>query len=463
MHNSEKITTDVVVIGSGPGGIAAAVAAARLGVKVTLVERMGHLGGQLGSGLPFLAFMDMHKRRIVGGLAQKMVEELAELNGTAGHRYCPFHLSTSNINQFYSRIICFKWIEEFGIKLLLHCELSGVEVKDGRLESVMVCGKGHTFELRAKVFIDGTGDGDLGYMSGASFEKGQKDTGVLQPPTLMFNLSGVDFDRFTGYLKENPLELPYNSELTHIRPGYDADFFKNNPGHVFFGLNDFVKKMKAEDDCPVHRDTIIYIRQPIDGTVAVNTIRILNVDCSNIHDLSRAETEAHMQIIPLVEMFKKRIPGFEKSYLTSINPVIGVRETRRIKGIKTLLSEDVISGKITDDSIGLFSYFIDIHSGNGDKTYTKTIDEPYGVPYGCTVSKDIKGLMMTGRCISVDAVSFGSTRVMTLCMAVGEGAGTGAALAVKQGIEPSDVDIQEVRGILKQNNAILDLQDVVQL
>ncbi|MEG2120214.1 MAG: FAD-dependent oxidoreductase, partial [Pseudoflavonifractor sp.] len=127
---------DVVVLGGGPGGMAAAVAAAREGSKVALVERLGYLGGQMASGLPFLAFLDMHKRQVVGGLAQKMVDDLAALDGTAGHRYCPFHLSSTTINPFYSRIVCFQWAKDYGIDLLMHCEVSGTKVEQGALTAV---------------------------------------------------------------------------------------------------------------------------------------------------------------------------------------------------------------------------------------------------------------------------------------------------------------------------------------
>ncbi len=455
----EMIKTDVAVVGGGPGGLAAAVAAAREGAKVVLVERLGYLGGQLGSGLPFLAFLDMHQRRIVGGIAEEFVERLKEKDGTAGHKYCPFHLSSTTIHPFYSRIVCFEMIKEAGIELLMHCEVVGTKVSDGRLCSITVAGKGTEIDIEADVFIDGTGDGDMAYMAGAEYEKGQPESGELQPPSLMFNLSGVDFERFCDYIEEHPEELPYNMGLTHIQPGYDAAFFRNNPGHIFFGLNNTIKKLRLESKCPIDRDTVIYIRQPMPGTVAVNTIRILNFDGSNVHDLSRGEMESHLQIMPLIEMLQKHVPGFEKCYLTSVNATIGVRESRRIMGIKKFTKEDAVSGSIPDDAIGLFSYFIDIHSGKGDKTYTKTIEEPYGIPYGCTVAKDIDGLMMTGRCISVDAVAFGSTRIMTLCMAVGQGAGVGAALASKKKMQPRKVNPEEVRKILRQNGAILTLNE----
>lgn len=449
---------DVAVIGAGPGGISAAVAAARQGAHVILVERQGYLGGNLGSGLPFLAMLDMHQRRNIGGLAQKLIDELQELNGTAGHKYCPFHLSTTTLNPFYTRIICFEWAKKYGIELLMQCELSGVKVVDNCLKSVTVTGKGQAIEIEAGVFIDGTGDGDVAFMAGAEYEKGQEKTGVLQPPSLLFNLGGVDTDRFCDYIEAHPEELPYSLGLTHIQPGYNANFFRRNPGHIFFGLNSLIQKLRKEGKCPIDRDTVIYIKLPIPGEVMVNTIRILNFDGSNVHDLSRGEMEAHLQILPLVKMFRDYVPGFENCYLTSINPTIGVRESRRIMGIKKVTKENVLAGYIPDDSIAIYSYFIDIHSGDGAKTFTKTVDEPYGVPYGCTVPKKIDGLMTTGRCISVDAVAFGTTRIMPLCMAVGEGAGTGAALAVQQGIQPRDVDPAEVRKLLLENDAILSVE-----
>lgn len=456
-QKKEIVHYDVAVLGGGPGGMAAAVSAARQGAKVVLVERLGYLGGQMASGLPFLAFLDMHKRQVVGGLAQKMVDDLAALDGTAGHRYCPFHLSTTTVNPFYSRIVSFQWAKDYGIDLLMHCEVTATTVEDNTLTAVTVTGKGHDIEIRAKVFIDATGDGDVAYMAGAEYEKGQEGSGVLQPPSLMFNLGGVNFDKFSDFIAAHPEELPYHMGLTHVREGYDADFFRNNPGHIFFGLNHMIEKLRKEGKCPINRDTVIYIRLPMPGHVAVNTIRIQNFDGSDVHDLSRGEQEAHLQILPLINMLQQNVPGFEDCYMTSVNAVIGVRESRRIMGLRKLTGQDCIDGKVPEDTIALYSYFIDIHNGAGEGTYTKTIEEPYGVPYGCAVAKSMDGLMMAGRCMSVDAVAFGSTRIMTLCMAVGEAAGIGAALAVQKGKQPRDIDPQEVRELLRGYGAILEV------
>lgn len=454
----EILKTEVAVIGGGPGGIAAAVAAARQGAKTLIVERLGFLGGGMTTGLPLLAYLDVKGRQVTGGIAQEIVDRLIEKGGSYGHRLCPFHNSTTVINPLYARIVSFEMIKENNIQPLLHCEVTGAGVENGRLVSVTVMGKGTEIEIYADVFIDATGDGDLAYLAGAKFEKGQEGTGVLQPPTLMFDLGGVKLDKFFDYLETHPEELPYGSGLNHIREGYNADFFRESPNHVFFGLNALISRLRAEGKCPVDRDTVIYIKQPITDHVAINTIRILNFDGTNVQDLSRGEMEGHLQILPLIKMLQENVPGFEECYLSSINPTIGVRETRRIVGKKMLRKEEIINGEIPSDSIGLGSYIIDIHSGESDSTYIKVLEEPYGIPYGCTVAEGIDGLMISGRCISVDAVVFGSTRVMPTCMAVGQGAGVGAALAVKQGISPADVNTDEIRSILLKEGAILSVK-----
>ncbi|MCI8275047.1 MAG: FAD-dependent oxidoreductase [Lachnospiraceae bacterium] len=453
----EIIKTDIVVIGGGPGGLAAAVTAARNGAKVLLAERNGYLGGQLGSGLPFLAFLDKKKRQVIGGIAQEFVDRLTQVEGTKGHAYCPFHLSTTMVHPFYSRIIAFQMVKEAGVKLLLHCELTDARVKDGKLKSVTLTGKGIHIEVEAKIFIDGTGDGDLGYMAGAEFGKGQEDSHVMQPPTLMFNLAGIHFDKFYDFIEAHPEELPYGLKMQNLREGYNADFFRNNSSFVFFGMQHLIRKLRDEGKCPIARDTIIFIRQPNPGEVAVNTIRILNFDGSDVHDLSNGEMEAHLQIPKLIQMFRDHVPGFEDCYLTSINSCIGVRESRRIMGKKMLDYHDCIEGRVPEDTIALCSYFLDIHNGKGDDTTGINIEEPFGIPYLCLVSKDISNLMMAGRDISVDPVTFGATRIMNVCMAVGQAAGTAAAMALSEDKLPEQVDIGGLREKLLEQKAILKM------
>ncbi len=456
----QAVLYDVAVIGAGPAGVAAAVAAARQGARVVLVERMGYLGGNMASGLPFLAFFDMNQKRIVGGLAQKMVEDLAALDGTSGHRYCPVHLSVTSVNPFLSRIICFAWAKEYGIDLLLHCEVSDAQVVDGVLKTVTVTGKGQHIDISAHVFIDTTGDGDVGYLAGEEYELGREDTHELQPPSLLFNVGGVDFDQVCDYIQEHPDEVTSNCNgRSHIREGYNAQFLRDNEGHVFVGMRQLIAKLKEKGKCPIDRDTIIYIRLPIPGQATLNSIRVRDFNGVDLQSLSNGESYAHLQILPLVEMLRAHVPGFENCYITSINPAIGVRETRRLSGIRMLTEEDCVGGVIPEDSVAIYSYFIDRHSSTDSHTYTQSIHKPYGVPYGCTVAKHIDGLMMAGRCISQDDTALATSRIMTLCMAVGEAAGIGAALAAQQGISPRDVDVREVRKILLAHGAILTWEE----
>ena len=451
----KEIKTNVVVIGGGPGGLAAAITAARQGARVLLVERNGYLGGQLGSGLPFLAFLDKKQRRVIGGIAQEFAERLEAAGASYGHEYCPHHLSTTLVDPFYSRILAFEMVKEAGVEILLHSELSDVETKDGRIVSVTVSGKGQQIRITADVFVDGTGDADLAFLAGAECEKGDEN-GVLQPPTLMFNLGGVDTDRFADYLDAHPEQLPH-AVIPNIEEGYDAEFIRNTKSAIFLGLNPLLEELRSRGECPISRETVIFIKQPIPGQVAINTIRILNFDGSDLEDLSRGEMEAHLQVPKLMEMFRKHVPGFENCYLSSINASIGVRESRRVKGIRTLTMEEALSGARPADTIALCSYFIDVHNGSGQGTFRAVVEEPFGIPYGCLVSKDLANLMVTGRPISVDHMTFGATRIMNVCMAVGQAVGNAAATAAATGINPADVDVSALREQLLSQDAILDI------
>ncbi|MBE6690479.1 MAG: FAD-dependent oxidoreductase [Ruminococcaceae bacterium] len=454
----KQIKKDIVVIGGGPGGLAAAVTAARQGASVLLVERLGYLGGQLGSGLPLLGFLDKKRRCIIGGFAQEFVDRMQAVGGSYGHEYCPHHLSTTLLDPFYARILAFEMVKEAGAEILLHCELSDVKKENGKIVAVTVTGKGQSVELLADIFVDGTGDADLAFMAGAECMKGNED-GMLQPPTLMFNLGGVDIDRFADFLTEHPEQLPH-AVIPNIEEGYDAEFIRNTKSAIFLGLNPLIEKLRLEGSCPVQRDTVIFIKQPIPGHVAINTIRLLNFDGSDLSDLSQGEMDAHLQIPALIKMFKDYVPGFENCYLTFINSVIGVRESRRVMGHKLLTLEDAVKGYKPADTIGLCNYFVDVHNGAGQGTIRVEIEEPFGIPYGALVSKDIENLMITGRPISVDHMTFGATRIMNVCMAVGQAVGDAAAMAVKGGVSPIHVDIVALRETLLAQKAILDTKDL---
>lgn len=460
----QVLKTQVLVLGGGSGGIGAALAAAREGAETIIVDRQGFLGGNMTIGLPLLGFLDAQKRVAIKGLAQEIVNRLIELGGSFGHRECPLHNSTTVIDPNLMRIVIFEKVKQYGVHPLLHCEVIDTNVEDGELKSVIVKGKGQEIEIFADVFIDATGDGDVAYLSGADYEKGQYSKGEIkkeiQPGTLMFTLGGFKLEKFMDYLEEHPEELKHGESMK-IRPGYTADFLRASKNHVFVGLKNTISKLRAEGKCPIDRDTIIYINLPKDGYIAINSLRILNFDGSRVEDLSKGEIDAHLSILPLIEMLKENVPGFEDVYLSSIAPFMGVRESRRIIGKQMIKEDAALNGEIPEDTIALGSYIVDIHSGSGDSTIIKSLKDPYGITYGATISKDVKRLMLSGRCISVDPVVFGSSRVMPTCMAVGEGTGIGAALAAQQNILPEEVDVQVIRKKLREYGAILSLEESI--
>ena len=445
---------DVVIVGGGPGGLPAALEAARHGAKVLLVERNGYLGGNLTIGLPLLGYLDKDGKPIIRGIAQELVDALAQRGAAGPHTWCPLHNSVTIYDHEVLKVVAFEKCLEAGVDLLLHTEIIDVNVEDGRLVSITLFGKSHCTEVQAKVFVDATGDGDVAYLAGASYERGQNNCGTVQPPTLMCTLGGVDVEKTIAYLKKHPeqSELP---ESMHIYPGYDAAHFeKNLKNHVFVGMRKLFLELKAADKLPVDRDTLIYIQSLIPGQVHINCTRHLGIDGSNAVDLTRAEIEGHLQNYALVSVLQQYVPGFENCYLTQIYPFVGIRESRRFAGVARLTGADVEAGRIGEDTVGLGGYIIDIHDGNGSGTVIKKV-APYGLPYGMACSSEIKNLMLSGRCASMDSVALSSARVMPTLMVLAQGVGLGAALAAGRDIDPRDVDVSELRGILREEGVML--------
>ena len=445
---------DVVVIGAGPGGLPAALEAARHGARVLLVEQHGYLGGNLTIGLPLLGYLDKDGRPIIGGIAQELVDTLAERGAAGPHTWCPLHNSVTIYDHEIFKIVALEKCQEAGVEILLHMQVMDIHMENGRLASVTLFGKSRRIRVGAQVFIDATGDGDVAYLAGASYEKGQNNCGTVQPPTVMCTLGGVDVERTIAFLEEDPeqSDLP---ESMRIYPGYDAAFFRANPKyHVMVAMGKLFRRLKEEGELPVDRDTLIYIQSLIPGQVHINCTRHLGIDGSDALDLTRAEIEGHLQNYALVDALRKYVPGFEHCYLTQIYPFVGIRETRRFKGLAELTGEDVQRGYVGDDAVGLGGYIIDIHDGQGNGTVIEKV-APYGLPYGMACSAEIPNLMLSGRCASMDSVALSSARVMPTLMALAQGAGLGAALAVRDQVDPGQVDVRELRKILWTEGVIL--------
>ncbi len=450
------IDCEIAVIGGGPAGLCAALSAARRGRDVVLFEKNGYLGGNVTLGLPLLSYLDLQGRRIAGGIAQEIAERLAARGACLGHRTCPKHNSVTNVKPEEFKLLAIELCREAGVKIILHTETSDADVENGAIRSAVMYGKGNSVEVRSKVYVDCTGDGDLAYLAGCRFDLGADGTGELQPPTVMFTLEDVDVTKLFDYIEKHPEEMTYEASIDH-RPGYDADYFRASDNHVFVGLTVMFDRLRREGRLPVDRNDLIYIKSLNRGEVFVNSTRLLNTDATDIFSLTDAELDGQLQVSALTETLRENVPGFENCFISSIAPSLGVRETRRFAGIDRLTSDRVLAGEIREDTVALGGYKIDVHSGKDRSTLFRTVREPFGIPYGSLVSADLSNLMFAGRCASFDKETLASVRVMPQCMNMGEAAGIGASLAVEEGIRPADVDVAELRAILKKNGAILSM------
>lgn len=446
---------DICVIGAGPAGLCAAIAAARQGKKVLVVEKNGYLGGNAALGLPLLGFLDLNGKQIIAGMAQEWVDRLAARGMCEGHRECPKHNSVTCFHSETFKLVAIDWLREEKVDVLLHLEACDTEVNEGRLQKVTFYGKGNRVQVEAQMFIDCTGDGDVAYLAGAEYDMGQEDTGVLQPPTVMCTVEGVDTEKLFDYIEAHPEEMTYSATIDH-RPGYDAPYFRASKNHVFVGLRQTFTRLREEGKLPVERETLIYIKSPNPGEIYINSTRLLRTDATDIVSLTNAELEGQRQVGALVEMLRNEVPGFENAFIAAIQPNLGVRETRRIRCHDVLCADQAVAGEIPAETIALSAYKIDIHSGVDRSTIFSTIKEAYGIPYGCLVPKDVSGLMVAGRNIGVDAKVMASSRIMPVCMALGEAAGYGAALAIERGVEAHEVDVRRVREMILENNGMLE-------
>jgi len=263
---------DVVVIGGGVSGVVAATAAARQGVKTLIVEAEGYLGGNATFGIPFLGFLDVQRRQITSGIAEEVVNRLVENDGSMGIKYDPHHNSMALAEPGPMKLTAYEMCREAGVEFLLHAMPVKAEVENGRLKKILVMGKGCMVEIHAKIFIDATGDGDIGYMAGAEYEKGDE----VQPPTVLFTIGGVDKDKYFDYLDEHPED--------HADP---VDFFRNEPSHILVALKGLYKRLREQGKCPVNMPALIMTASPKDPhTVHINGMRLSGTDASDLFEKS---------------------------------------------------------------------------------------------------------------------------------------------------------------------------------
>jgi len=444
---------DIVVSGGGPAGIGAALAAAKNGAKVLIVEQYAFLGGCATFGMPLLVFHTLKGEKIIEGVAQEFVDELLKIDGVTNHVPLPAgHISTYTLMDSEAvKYIAQKMLVEAGVEILFHSQVvdavmdkGAVRLDQGAVRGVVIQNKQGRFEAEAKNIIDGTGDADVAFKAGVEVKKGSETTHKMQALTMNFRLGGVDLEKLTQWIDQDPVYA--------VKPGESKKTFLRGWG-TFGRWEDLIQQMGLFRD----RDHQIYVNSFRDGEINCNTVKVMDLDPTDVKQLTRAEIETRDQVWQVYHFMKKRCPGCADSYLLSTPVMVGIRETRRILGEYELKTEDVLEGRKFPDVIARASYTVDIHDPATGRISYRYVggDGSYDIPYRSLVPKKVNGILAGGRCLSASQEALGSARVMAICMATGEAAGTAAAMAIDEGCEVRDLDVKKLQKRLVEQKANL--------
>lgn len=401
---------DVIVLGGGMAGTAAAIAAARQGTSVLLVDQSGYLGGAATNCL-VTPFMRSHTNvdgkyfPLCRGIFAETVKDLKDFESCANQSY-----GMGYFNSEYLKILLMRKLKAAGAEVLLRVTLCDVVRKGNRIESITVVGKASKIELKAKRFIDATGDADLTAMAEFPFSLGRSEDNLCQPMTLCFRISGVDREKFDACRKD-------------IQQRY--------------------RQAKLEGKITNPREDVLMFNTLDPSVIHFNSTRVVKLNPTDPTDLTKAEIIAHEQMIELYSFLKNNFECFKNSYISQSASQIGVRESRMICGEYTLTQEDILELKKPDDTIALGNYDIDIHSptGSGTSHHFFKDGEFYGIPYRSLIPKSAENMLVAGRCISCDHGAQASLRIMPIVCCIGEAAGVAAAQSVKTDTNVSDIDI----------------------
>ena len=419
---------DVVVCGGGPAGFIAAIAAARKGASVALVEQYGFLGGMATTSyVAPLSVFTYKGRKVIGGIPWEFIERLEELGGGLIEK----PLGNVAFDPELYKLLCQRMVLEAGVKLYLHSYLSGCVCGDGRISQVIIENKSGSQALEAAVFIDCTGDADLAYMAGVPMQ--DKSGRPLQPMSSYFILNGVDTDS------------PMVREAMH----------HNKQGENCYCLPMRKKMLELQEELDIPDfGGPWYCTTLHDGCVAVNVTRV-SADACDAEQLSAAECSLREDCFRMAGIFRKLFPEFRNCYVASVAVNGGVRETRNIKGMHVISAQEYLNAFHYEDSISRGAHPIDIHASKGASQSVTFLEEPAYVPYRALIAEGFPNLLVAGRCLSADRVAFASLRVQASCMGSGQAAGVAAALASASGVSVQDVDVPALVAELKDMGAQL--------
>ena len=436
-------TTEVLVVGGGPSGIAAAISAAREGAATMLIERFGCFGGMMTTaGVESIAWW-RHENTVESGGIAREIEETARLMGATS----PEPQSNSQaINAERFKLVADAMLEQAGVRRVLHITAVDVIKQENNLLGVITESKSGRQAILANVIIDCTGDADIAWLAGAPFIKREREE--LMCMTTVFSCANVNKDAFMKNIKTTqPKYGDWGADEENKNWSYDVhescrDMFSPYLGKVF---------AKGKSAGIIPKDVTLggswsTVTEYGDANY-LNVVSIPSVDCTDVFDLTRAEIEGRKQAMQAIEALRQFQPGFEQAQLKNFGMTVGTRESRHIIGHAKLIENDICNEGRHTDSIGIFPEFID---GNGHLKLPLEAHY-FQIPYGVMVPQQVENLLVCGRAIDADNFGCAAIRNMGCCIVTGEGAGTAAAVAIKNNTTVSSVDIQAVQERLQQN------------
>jgi len=426
--------TEVLVIGAGPGGLAAALAAARAGVEVCLVERFGCYGGNITVvGVEGFAWYRHEKTVEANGIGREF-EQRAKAMGAA----VPESQSLSyELDSEGFKLVADRLVEEAGVNGMLHRQFVAPVMEGDRIAGIIVESKAGREAILAKVVIDATGDADVAARCGAPFVKTPPEH--MQAASAMFHLAGVNKAEFMAEVKADPQTYKdwSTGEWTVETDGKEDDMFSPFLRKPF-------KQAAANGIIPANLNTIAGTGGAMHDSgelTYMNLVHLANIDGTDPDSMTKGEIEGRKQAMLAIEALRRFMPGCKGVRLRKFGMSIGIRDTRKIDAVYNMTEADVRGEGRFEDTIGIFPEFID---GYGI-LILPTTGRYMHIPYRAMLPKGIKGLLVTGRAIGGDRISHAATRNMACCAVAGQGAGIAAAQAIRSNREVDEVDIGAVQ------------------
>lgn len=444
------LSCDTVVIGGGTTGIAAAIAAARNGANTILLENNGYLGGNATGVSSWMGFHSRDGEQVIGGIALELVNKIRAKGGTTPIYPDPICGSLVVVNPNWLKVVSAQECLNERVKLLLHSRFVSVEKEDCIITGIWAFGGEGLIFIKCKNVIDCTEAGIVAMNAGETMVRGRQADGKTQVSSWLFEIGNIDFDKVFAYFLENPDDLrPFklDNAKEHVKRVMKQEAF------VMGAFGKLVAKAR-KDGMELPRDNVPGVANLSSGKFMTVVSRVENVDLTDSEEISRAECEGAAQVDIWLKFLRTYVPGFEKCTLAGTFGKIGVRETSHMKGRYVLKADDILSGRVFEDSIAMGAYHLDIHSP--DHGGIESRQPPvYTIPYRSLLGLKTDNLLVAGRAFSSTHEAQASTRVIPISMGIGEAAGTAAALSVAAGATARQLDITLLQATLIKQGAIV--------